>query len=118
MLRFGVRCLTLGLAVAACSAEVPARIVAPTPESRAELNHAVSRALGGIPVTLAEDALTESSVLTLEHAPPGAEGRAATGRELDRPERFRLLKVGMRCVLVHESDGAHTLLTQTTCAPE
>jgi hypothetical protein len=118
MLRLGLRCLAPVLAVGACATELPARIVAPTPESRSELSGAVSAALGGIAVTLAEDALTESSVLTLEHAPTGADARAATGREVGRPERFRLLKVGLRCVLVHDSDGARTVLAHTSCAPE
>jgi hypothetical protein len=98
---------------------VPARIVAMTPESRAELHRTVTDALGGRSVTLADDALTQSSTLTLEHAAPDdAQGRAATGRDLGRPERFRLLRVGGRCVLVHESDGARAVLVQARCVPE
>jgi hypothetical protein len=111
--------VTIGLAAAACATEVPARIVAATPESRAELQRAVTDALGGRRVTLADDALTLSSILTLEHAPPAdAQARAATGRDLGRPERFRLLKVGRHCVLVHESNGARAVLTQASCVPE
>jgi hypothetical protein len=119
MRRFGTTGVAIGLAVAACATEVPARLVAVTPESRAELQHAVTEALGGTRVTLADDALTLSSTLTLEHAPPDdAMGRAATGRDMGRPQRFQLLKIGRRCVLVHESDGARAVLTQASCVPE
>jgi hypothetical protein len=84
-----------------------------------ELQSAVSDALGGQPVTIADDALTRSSFLTLEHATPDdARGRALTGRDVGRPEQFRLLKVGARCILVHETDGARTVLSRTICAPE
>jgi len=119
MHRLGTAGVAIGLAVAACATEMPARIVAATPESRAELHRAVTDALGRRRITLADDALTLSSILTLEHAPPvDAQARAATGRDVGRPERFRLLKVGGRCVLVHESDGARVILTQASCVPE
>src|SRR5262245_26379888 len=115
----GVAAAAIALTVAACATGVPARIVSPTPATRAELQGAVSDALGGTPVTLADDALTQSSLLTLEHATPDdAQGRALTGRDLGRPERFRLLKLGSGCVLVHESDGGRSVLKQATCAPE
>jgi hypothetical protein len=111
--------VAIGLAVAACATEVPARLVAVTPESRAELQRAVTDALGGTHVTLADDALTLSSILTLEHAPPAdPHARATTGRDVGRPERFQLLKIGRRCVLVHEPDGARAVLTEASCVPE
>jgi hypothetical protein len=116
--RLGAAGVAIALAVAACATGVPARIVEPTAESRAELHRVVTAALGGREITLADDALTSSSILTLEHAlPDNAQRRAATGREVERPEVFRLLKVGYRCVLVHDS-GARTVLTQVSCVPE
>ena len=67
--------------------EQPALIAAPTADSRAELTRVVSAAMNGQPVTLADDALTRDSVLTIERrTPPGPQGRAATGRTLEAPE--------------------------------
>ena len=98
--------------------EVPALIDKPTGESRAELAQAVSSALRGAPVRLADDALTRSSLLIVEKAHPrDASGVPLSGRDLDRPENFRLVKTGKRCALVHERTGKRTLLASTTCVP-
>lgn len=110
------------LAVAACKSvsaqpDVPAVITAATPESRAELASAVTAALG-MPVALADDALTRSSVLTLERREPrDAQGRPLTGRTLDAPEQFQLVWDGRRCVLVRTLDGNRTPLAATSCRP-
>ena len=87
--------------------DVPAVIDKPTAESRAELAQAVSSALNGAPVRLADDALTRDSLLIIE--------KPHTGRDMDKPEHFRLLKSGMHCVLVHERTGKRTTLASTTC---
>ena len=92
-------------ACAAAQTEVPARLDKPAPE----LGQAVSAMLGGAPVTLAPDALTRDSVLIVE--------KRRTGRDLDKPEHFRLVKKGNECVLVHERTGARTKLASTTCEP-
>jgi hypothetical protein len=110
------------LAPAACSTlsaqEQPAVIATPTPQSRAELQTVVSAAMNGQPVTLADDALTRESVLTIQRrTPPGPQGRAATGRTLDAPEQFRLLLRGARCVLVHAADGREWELEHARCVP-
>jgi hypothetical protein len=108
------------LPLAACrtvhrSAGAPAVIVDPTAESRAALAAAVGAALGGAPVTLAVDALTRSSTLTVERAtPPGAS--AAGGRDLGAPERFELVKQGDRCILVHAATGRTFVLARTACS--
>lgn len=109
------------LAPAACGTlsaqERPAVVVAPTSASRAELVRVVSAAMNGQTVTLADDALTRQSVLTVERrTPPGPQGRAATGRTLDAPEQFRLVLRGARCVLVH-ADGREWELHEAQCAP-
>lgn len=67
----------------------------------------VSAALDGAPVTLADDALTRDSVLIIE--------KAHTGRDLDRPEHFRLVKAGTHCVLLHERKSQRWTLVSTTC---
>jgi hypothetical protein len=111
------------LSVVACKTgpirqEVPAVIADPSSRSRAELAAAVSAALNGVPVTLADDALTRESTLILErarHRDPS--GVPVQGRELGTPERFRLVKSGADCVLVHERSGQRFTLRETTCAP-
>lgn len=86
--------------------EVPAVITSPTPESREELTRVVGEALGGVPVTLADDALTRESVVVIERREPrDARGRPLSGRSLETPERFRLVLVGEQCVLVREATG-------------
>jgi hypothetical protein len=96
--------------------ETPAVINNPTDESRAALVAAVSTALAGPPVTLADDALTREDVLIVERVRPrDAQGVPFGGRDLDRPERFRLVKVGAKCVLVRERTGARNVLASTRC---
>jgi hypothetical protein len=111
------------LATAACRTthaqkDVPAVIVNPTAESREALSHAVSTALGGGPIRLADDALTAGSDLTIERAGRrDPHGLPANGRELGAPERFRLVKRGADCVLVRERGAGATTLPATACAP-
>lgn len=99
--------------------DVPATIVDPTPESRAELRAAVSQAMGSADVTLADDALTGSSVLLIEH---GAHGNLEHGRIMGRdpgsPVQFRLVERGDRCILIDVASGARQVLTRTRCTPE
>jgi len=98
--------------------EQPAVIVSPSAEGRAELARVVSSALNGQPVNLADDALTRDSVLTIERrTPPGPQGRAATGRTLEAPERFTLVLRESRCVLVRAADGRAFPLDEARCVP-
>lgn len=99
--------------------EMLAVIDQPTKETRAELARAVSDALNGAPVTLADDALTRESRLIIEKAHPrDASGARLSGRDFDQPEIFRLVKVGHECVLVHERSGKRTALPSTSCVPK
>ena len=98
--------------------DLPAVVAQPTPRSVAELAQAVSAALNGVPVTLADDALTKESTLVIERAPHrDPSGLPAQGRERTAPERFRLVKNGADCVLVHEGSGQRFVLRDTTCSP-
>jgi hypothetical protein len=109
------------LSTCACFAQpdVAAVIDKPTKESRAELAQAVSRALNRAPVTLADDALTQDSLLIIERTHPrDANGVRLSGRDLDKPEHFRLVKMGKHCALVHERTGKRTTLASTTCQPK
>jgi len=95
---------------ASAQPDVAAVIDKPTKESRAELGQAVARVLNSAPVTLADDALTRDSLLIIERA-------RLDGREMGKPEHFRLVKSGEHCTLVHERTGARTTLASTTCQP-
>lgn len=110
-----------GALLAACGSlhgERPAVIAAPSTSTRAELVRVVTLAFDGAPVTLADDALTRDSVLSVERRTPvGAQGRAATGRTLDEPARLRLVLDGGRCELVREVDGRRFLLRDVRCVP-
>jgi hypothetical protein len=98
--------------------EQPAVIAGHTAQSRAELERVVSAAFNGQPVTLADDALTRESVLTIERrTPPGEQGRAATGRTLEGPARLNLVLRGSRCFLVRAADGREWELNEARCVP-
>src|SRR6266403_4805783 len=111
------------LLLTACEAfsaqpDIAAVIVHPTAASRAELSRAVSLALQGAPVTLADDALTRDSLLIIEpRHPRDANGLPLNGRERGKPEQFRLVKSGARCVLIHYSTGKRRVLKSTACEP-
>lgn len=107
-------------ALAACSSlsaeERPALIAEQTAQSRSELARVVTAAAGR-PVTLADDALTRDSVLTLEQGDPSRAGRVATGRTLEAPLQLKLVLRGERCVLVRENDGGEWPLEGARCIP-
>jgi len=97
-------------------ADVPAVLVKPNAESRAELLRAVSAALNGASVTLADDAFTRKNSLSIERkAARDASGLPVQGRELGRPEQFRLVISGSDCVLVHEGSGRRLKLANVAC---
>jgi len=114
-------CGTL-LALAGCrtipaQTEAPAVITNPTRESRASLVRAVSSAVHGVPVTIADDALTRTDTLIIEHfSPRGPDGLPIDGRERGLPERFRLVRIGSECVLVHSRTEKHYVLADVTCS--
>lgn len=98
--------------------EVPAVLTTPTARSRAELARVVSEAMNGAPVTIADSALAADDVLIVDRiVRRDAQGATLNGRELGRPEHFRLVKSGPRCVLVHERTGRRWELKSATCSP-
>jgi signal transduction histidine kinase len=120
MLRKALLGLTLA-ALPACAAwpqtaGVPAVITRSTAASHSDLERAVSQALGGIPVRLADDALTRSSLLLIGRAQArDARGLPLNGRELERPQHFRLLRRGSQCRLLHIETGRSQALPHTRC---
>jgi hypothetical protein len=98
-------------------AGIPAVIVHPSAASRSELSRVIRHAFGGSPVRLADDALTTTNILSLEHANPrDPAGRPLNGRELSHPQTFQLFKRGSRCVLVRTSNGDAWTLRHARCA--
>jgi len=110
------------LALAACRTvptrrEVPAVITHPTPESRAALAAAVSQALNGAPVTLADDALSKTDTLIIEREHPrDGSGQLLNGRVRGLAEQFQLVKAGDQCSLVHLRTERHFTLAGVTCS--
>jgi len=96
----------------------PARIVNADADSRAVLQSAVNEALGR-EVMLADDALADTSLRTIEHWPTGTmDNPVPEGRKLDKPILFQLVRNGDDCVLVKKSDGARYPLGNTNCEAE
>lgn len=114
----GVVLTIVGCQTLASGADVSARITEPTDDSRAALQNAVNDALN-IGVTLADDALTGSSVLIIERNPPrNMQSPPAQGRNMDTPILFRLVLNGSDCILIDQRDDSRYPLEKTTCAAE
>jgi len=113
-----VALLIAGCASAPDTYDQPARIVDPTDGSRAALRATLAEVLG-VPVTISDSALTDSSVLVLESLPPAnMENPVPLGRVMEMPIQFRLVKNGDDCFLVNQQDRKRYRLTETTCQPE
>ncbi|MBW1905745.1 MAG: hypothetical protein JRJ24_10645 [Deltaproteobacteria bacterium] len=95
-----------------------ARIIHADDASRAALQHAVNDALN-TNVTLADDALTESSLLIIERSPPRSmQGLPTQGRNMDIPIQFRLVINREDCILIDQRDRSRYELENTTCEAE
>lgn len=96
----------------------PARIVNPDAGSRAALQATVNEALG-TEVMLADTALTDSSMLTIERWPAGTmDNPVPQGRILEMPIQFRLVIHGSDCILIDQRDSARYALENTSCEAE
>ncbi len=86
--------------------------------SRAALQQTVNAALH-TDVALADDALTETSILIIERKiPQSIEGSPAQGRNMELPIQFRLVTDGTNCILVNQRDASRHLLADTRCVAE
>lgn len=107
-----------GCAAAPAETEIPARLVEPSAEGRAELLAAVTSVLDVGTATLAPDALLAANTLIIERTQArDASGRQLSGRDFGRPQHFRLVKHGTHCVLIHDESGTRTVLTKVSCTP-
>ena len=113
----------LAVTFAACKNVAPdvdqaAVIVNPDAASRAALHAIVNTALH-TDVTLADDALTETSILIIEQkVPQSIEGSPAQGRTMEMPTQFRLVANGSECILIDQRDMSRTVLEDTVCSVE
>jgi len=115
--------VTMVLLLTACQVlsgeDTPAVLVDPDARTIAELKLIISRVLNDAPVTLAPDALESSSRLIIERKPHRTlQGNPATGRRMEPPDQFRLVRRNGQCVLIHEGSGERATLTRATCRPE
>lgn len=100
------------------SRDRPARLVDPDAETRAALQAAVDTVLG-TRVTLSETALTDSSLLTIEHWPRSTlDNPVPQGRVLEMPVQFRLMINAGQCILVSQEDQSRHVLLDAECVPE
>jgi hypothetical protein len=110
--------IVLGCQTVGADYDRPARITNPTEASRAALQETVNNILN-TDVTLADDALTTSSVLTIEHTPPRTlQNPTPDGRILDMPFQFRLVINGSDCILIDQRDRSRHTLNDTNCVAE
>ena len=99
-------------------ADQAAVIANPDAASRAALQQTVNTALHTV-VTLADDALTDTSVLIVERKiPQSIEGSPAQGRNMEMPIQFRLVTDGTNCILVDQRDESRHILADTRCVAE
>jgi uncharacterized lipoprotein YbaY len=111
------------LALTACQTmsadqDQPAVISEATDASRAALQETVNTALHSS-VTLADDALTKSSALTIELNPPAKiQNPNPLGRDMGRPIQFRLVLNQAACILIDQRDGSRYVLNDTSCVAE
>ena len=114
----GLLFATVGCQTLATDGDVAARIMNPTVDSREALQNAVNAELHAN-VTLANDALTDSSVLTIERNPSRSmENLPAQGRNMDMPMQFRLVLNDGDCVLIYTADDSRRKLADTSCIAE
>lgn len=124
------RLLGVLIALSGCAGSLPSSgpqgaqlragvITNPGPAAQAELEAVVSSILGVGNVTLAADALTNSSVLFVERGTlRDDQGERVNGRDLGRPDRFILQVSGADCVLMHPASGRRMTLRGVECRAE
>lgn len=114
----GMALVLSGCQTMATDQDRPARIVNPDDASRAALQNTINTALR-TDVVIADDALTDSSVLVIERSPPRTmQNPNPQGLVLEAPIRIRLVINGSDCILIDERDSARYVLENTSCEAE
>lgn len=90
----------------------PAIITNPSAETTAELSKVVSTIFHGRPVTLAQDVLTNTNILTIQIAEHKKDGLPVMGSIEEMPRQFQLLKHEDGCYLFDsQNDTLYPLQT-------
>lgn len=109
------------LLLSACSAAppqpgLPALRTSADEASQRELQQVLSSALNGVQVTLAPDAFTTTSRLSIEPTRKDRLGQAPEpGRIYEPPRQFELVIDGSQCFLVDGDTELRWLLNDTDC---
>ena len=117
-----IKTAVLLLGVGACQTTLEnqdqaAVIVDADAASRSALADTLSNRFGGLEIRLADDALTRSSLLTLETGSTSIE-QVQGMRVVTEPYRFRLVRNAGDCILIDLRDGSRHRLDNTRCQPE
>ena len=114
----------LALVAGACQVfgeDVPARLSGDVASGQLALQETINAAMGS-DVLLADSALTTSHRLLIENRPPRTIDRPdPTGRTMEKPVVFELVKRGSRCILINTRSKERHVLDGISCvelAPE
>ncbi|QYK00408.1 hypothetical protein [Shewanella psychrotolerans] len=103
----------------ALPAPVPALVTEPSAESINELEIAIANLLKMEQVTIADNAFTRNSRLSLERAPhTDPNGQLLMGRSFELPEIVQLWISGDKCFLTDSNNHRSPPLTHTLCQAE
>jgi hypothetical protein len=97
----------------------PAVLIESNAVVRQELRDAVIALTGFSSVQLSEHDLTQNSELVIERWPhKDGRGELIQGRNLELPQRLKLVLQDGACWLVHPSNGRRLHLAKATCRPD
>jgi PBP1b-binding outer membrane lipoprotein LpoB len=114
----GIALVLSGCQTMATDQDRPARIVNPDDASRAALQNTINTVLR-TNVVIANNALTDSSVLVIERSPPRTmQNPNPQGLILETPIQFRLVINGSDCILIDARDNGRYVLENTSCEAE
>jgi len=114
----GLILTALGCQTVGAEHDQPARIMNVSEASRAALQQTINEILK-VEVLLSDDALTQTSVLTIELNPPGTlQNPNPLGRDMGKPIQFRLVLNQSVCILIDQRDGTRHVLNNTSCVAE
>ena len=107
--------LMVGCQMSSAGSWEDALLAAEDAEGRTRASEVIAAAIGS-DVQLASDAFARDSLLTLEHTSPGSLSTpAATGRVMERPEQFRLVRKGSTCALIRVKTEEVLTLEDVRC---
>ncbi len=121
-LKLNLVLLLAGCTVQAADSDIqaqPALVINPSTTSIAELQRVIANLLTMEQITLAKDAFTQSSYLTLERKQHlDNNGQLLMGRTLAMPQEVQLLLRGAQCFLQDSQGNQSPPLKQTQCQPK